>query len=653
MPASHAAPSTHTTHAHTAHAHTPRSPPEPLVVCQITRFAGCASAHQESAALPHHPDVSYLDTAIQYKASLFEEKRKAGKIPSEEEFNLKRLESGGIACKAIRTLKKAGGYCEASKVSLEQMVRIGHSPASIQQSVFDKIDELYAHLSSSESKNDEMIKGYAKTLVKMQEEAKRYCEQRKLGEAFEEFAHQRYKYLLDEKEFLETHIFGLNNDLINLGHQLHMSLKEYKNEGGKFRLFSGPLSAIFLCFDQLKQDAPPWEIESCLKSIEDYDSNLSFALKEKHLIEFEPEANRRKLLIATLRDYLESKIKSMTMLQKVNASIKSMSSNDEDETYRPSHNLQNWLDYSTGYRKILYTTQGQVKSSSFFRTYLAESLEKFDIDSEVFLKRNIFVEDERVLNDIDIFDAIKEDFYNFEPKNCVTHYMLKTDLDAEATATINISTQNACKGVPDYFQADIRSLFNDGLSGHPQALEDISHSLLNSQVSVENFAHFLTGLITPACKERVKIPDNLDCNYHFLNAKNESLDQKMKSFRERTLEELKRERATGIMFCPNIQDDLTTDSEFGAHCQRNRKKRPFHGVGVVGIRCEKGKAQYLLQNSHGKNECFIYKGLRKNPELGECYKKGFEYTGAFWIDEEVLIKNSILYDHFTDLNSTD
>ncbi len=59
-----------------------------------------------------------------------------------------------------------------------------------------------------------------------------------------------------------------------------------------------------------------------------------------------------------------------------------------------------------------------------------------------------------------------------------------------------------------------------------------------------------------------------------------------------------------------------------------------HSMSVTGMRCHKGKLQYLVQNSWGGNICGLY-SLR--PPKIVCDDKNKE-EGSFWMPDEFFVK---------------
>lgn len=150
----------------------------------------------------------------------------------------------------------------------------------------------------------------------------------------------------------------------------------------------------------------------------------------------------------------------------------------------------------------------------------------------------------------------------------------------------------------------------------------------------------LLSLIANDCtpEKRVKIPDNLKCEYvrtDFTpadfpgNGMSERATASLLENRKKTIQSIQNNRGVGITICSKYWKDPNfdfnkepVDSKYKT-CS-TAGKHGIHAITTIGYRCKNNKIQYLAQNSWGPN----------------WQEQGLEIeNGKVWLDEEKLFKN--------------
>jgi hypothetical protein len=117
--------------------------------------------------------------------------------------------------------------------------------------------------------------------------------------------------------------------------------------------------------------------------------------------------------------------------------------------------------------------------------------------------------------------------------------------------------------------------------------------------------------------EKILIPDNLTCRHSRINPERKLVNDAI------IFKNLKANKAVTLTFCSSVLDDpnviFETDKCFS------------HAVFIKGMKCEKGKYKYLIQNSWGKNIVGA-----KNPAIQTESK-----IGSYWFDEATLTNSGL------------
>lgn len=137
-----------------------------------------------------------------------------------------------------------------------------------------------------------------------------------------------------------------------------------------------------------------------------------------------------------------------------------------------------------------------------------------------------------------------------------------------------------------------------------------------------NFDEAFLSLYAFDCstETKIKIPDNISCEAMPITNTNKD------TINHHIYNQIKSNKAVTGDFCSAILKKPKNSFK--------EKECGLHGVGIIGLRCEKGKYQYLIQNSWGTDS------KAKNPAL-----ETIEGRGAYWFDEQSF------YDAFTNITS--
>lgn len=183
-----------------------------------------------------------------------------------------------------------------------------------------------------------------------------------------------------------------------------------------------------------------------------------------------------------------------------------------------------------------------------------------------------------------------------------------------------------------------------GLHGNnAMNLSKLNEFLLNSpELSYEKS---LMLVLSPGCTEdkKIRIPDDLKCTSEdiiFSSEVKENAELLTKQLAlEKTklknivLQSIQNQKAIGLALCTIFfKEDPNYFFNQNTNCEVSRE-HGRHAVSLIGLRCNKGKLDYLIQNSWGEWS-----------DLNSKYSREGLY-GKAWFNEEDIVKNTYYYSH--------
>ncbi len=154
----------------------------------------------------------------------------------------------------------------------------------------------------------------------------------------------------------------------------------------------------------------------------------------------------------------------------------------------------------------------------------------------------------------------------------------------------------------------------------------------------------IVNLVSPSCAVQMtqnKGNENLGCNNHSINNDNSAERAKEKIYSQLCLG-----KALAISMCTGFfKSSGPVDSEYCKNDIPGVAGHGRHALTLVGYRTYGGKKQIKIQNSWGPTCPFLQNDSNSVPSalapLVECeMDSGNRPTGRFWVDEDLLIKNS-------------
>ncbi len=162
-----------------------------------------------------------------------------------------------------------------------------------------------------------------------------------------------------------------------------------------------------------------------------------------------------------------------------------------------------------------------------------------------------------------------------------------------------------------------------------------------------NYLQFLQNLLAADCKTNSKIAINkLSCKespiwykrYLYDQKQSDSLANREQFLKDSkikmsniVLEQLAKKIPSSVALCFSMFRNPQHQYTFSGECDDE-----LHSMAITGIKCEKGKRLYLLQNSHGTWEAL--KAVRDNQGKNPF---GVE-IGKAWVPELILIQNTYI-----------
>jgi hypothetical protein len=176
----------------------------------------------------------------------------------------------------------------------------------------------------------------------------------------------------------------------------------------------------------------------------------------------------------------------------------------------------------------------------------------------------------------------------------------------------------------------------------------------------------LKAALAPGCQDYVKLikVDRLDCKSSLTCPGSDQTELNIdpstgcgkimnvkKVFGKKIINAIKQNRAMGISVCTGFMKDPSIDTNF---CQKASIGIPGHEnhmMTISGYRCVQGKMEYEILNSWGRQSCPVKVPPFKNSAF-ECVldSKG-RPTGKWWINEDILFKNTNRIDEVYNGNS--
>lgn len=170
--------------------------------------------------------------------------------------------------------------------------------------------------------------------------------------------------------------------------------------------------------------------------------------------------------------------------------------------------------------------------------------------------------------------------------------------------------------------------------------DQIADALLSSPD--QGYEKTLTELLAPTCTEenKIKIPKDLSCEDKFINfspddfrsaeATRSKIKYETKKFSDDVIKSMNQKTAVGISLCTIFFQENPLYSYNQTKTCNVTRQNGLHAVSVIGYRCQKGKLDYLIQNSWGEWN-----------DLNPAHQK--ESSGKAWLNEEDIIRNSYQY----------
>jgi len=652
-------------------------------------YANTASVMLQ-AILPNNPDVSYINLALQ-NAEKFNV-AKPGSFAFMKDDKL--LLNGGFICDVFKSAKDNGGVCNRKDVPLENIIFNSkvdgfHDANFIQQEVITKVSTYYDQvnlifnkhnlnlkkISSIESKltpkpgqinyeasYPEEIKVNNETKIETRMEPKKEGFFSSIGKAFKNFFGSIFNKNPAEKS-KET-----VNDPLLITKELEREKNAEKKSPDK-KTENDELNSSSVLPPALAQvemaDSPD-------ESIEDNSENQSNFKRSK----FEKLKKLKRPL--TPKENYQLALYNLFQKKPEDFSLKNCEVLDPANALALSQNLAGLIynDYQKGLhtsvkwdlRNILYSgfSTSKVGETETINFFIDDKLKK--IINEKYLKsfretpapksgKEAFLKAVKTLMSKSTTDKDLENILDKLDSNVLglleDDYNRYVKLDYSKCKQDKITYLLSPDGfIKDFQQDQCLANYSTLTKGLSDMISGLSKSSLNDFEKVVdailsapdlNYEDALTKSLAPACnaENKIQIPKNYSCNSKDIELAPESFDGTEKEkiniatetnkFRQDLVKSIGAETPVGVSLCTIFfQEDSSYNYNKTKKCEVNRE-HSFHAVSVIGYRCQKGKMDYLIQNSWGE-----WRNLNSAIERDSKY-------GKAWFSEESMMKNSYNY----------
>ncbi len=577
------------------------------------------------SAIPGHPDVSYIDYAIQYKKAQYSGRdQKIMQSPAKGDT---LLDGGSNFCNYLSSIKK-GGLCSRDRVALEAA---SLTSPDLQIGALRDIGG-YFDLQRKQSKGDrqKLTGAVIQGLDAVREGARAECAN--FPSHFRKFLSDIYFGLKSENEAARERVgqqaaertrlpgeiaeartkidslkarkteLGREREALKQAHQAKVQEKtdkpgiigrispgvtrnQIERLGDEFRLADLRLESELLSMERQARDAS-WELENSQRRLKDLESQ----------VQSEASSRARMAAIGTEVPDPNAAVAGATRLQ-----------------FSPD--LERKL--TEQYRAKLAATRANPYQFDHYSKIAEGFLAELGVPMDFNLQRKLW----------DANAELGKDLGQSTPERCLSNYVAN---NREAIKSKMAADAGICAS-PALMDASLQLL--------TELAEQIDHEVNGTELLGQMGAsswQFMDELVGSNCDElgRIKVPQTLTCNstnvgWEALSSPGKdsltspSVTARMADkFRTAALGSLRRGVAIPIGVCADFFDHAGADSAYGHGCDGG-----FHAVTVAGYRCKGGQPGYLIQNSWGSS---------KVPSAGP----GVEWDGSrVWLSEKTIVRN--------------